>query len=316
MKIDPSHLEILSAVVAAGGLTEGAAALGKSQPSVSRTISMLETRIGSRLFEKGRRPLRPTELCLTLAAEGRDIHAATERASQAITKYTGGKSGTARVAGSPIFMDGVISNMIAGFQIAFPDVRIDQSYGYATKLMEQLSAGNIDLAICPLKNDHVPPEYAFETILPGRNVIACAPTHPLARKTSLKLGDIAAYPWITPPADSPLYEDLRKVLKGIGITDFKVSFSGGSLVSVMNVLKGSDSLTVLPYSVVFLQKHLKSLVALPIRIEHPERQLGLLRRIDRPERPAVVRFRKYIKQQFASLSHSIGEQERNTLWRK
>ena len=316
MKIDPNHLEILSAVVSAGGLTEGAAVLGKSQPSVSRTISMLEARIGSRLFEKGRRPLRPTELCLTLAAEGCDIFDATERASQAVIKYAGGKSGTARVAGSPIFMDGVISNMIAGFQVAFPDVRIDQSYGYAAGLMEQLSAGNIDLAICPMKNDHVPPEYDFEAILPGRNVIACAPNHPLARKTSLKLGDIVAYPWIAPPPDSPLYEDLQKVLKGIGITDFKVSFSGGSLVSVMNVLKGSDSLTVLPYSVVFLQNHLKSLVALPIRIEHPERQLGLLRRIDRPERPAVLRFRKYVKQQFASLSQSIGERERNTLWRK
>lgn len=315
MKIDPSHLEILSAVVTAGGLTEGAAALGKSQPSVSRTISLLEARVGSRLFEKGRRPLRPTELCLALAAEGRDILDATERASQTIIKHTGGKSGTARVAGSPIFMDGVISNMIAGFQLAYPDVRIDQSYGYAAGLMEQLSAGNIDLAICPMKDNHVPPEYDFEAILPGRNVIACAPNHPLARKTSLKLEDIVAYPWIAPPPDSPLYEDLQKVLKGIGITDFKVSFSGGSLVSVMNVLKGSDSLTVLPYSVVFLQKHLKSLVALPIRIEHPERQLGLLRRIDRPERPAVLRFRKYIKQQFASLSHSIGEHERNTLWR-
>jgi DNA-binding transcriptional LysR family regulator len=316
MKLEPGHLEILSAVVTAGGLTEGAAALGKSQPSVSRTLSILEARVGSRLFEKGRRPLRPTELCLVLAAEGRDILDASERASQAIIKYTGGKSGTARVAGSPIFMDGVISNMIAGFQIAFPDVRIDQSYGYAAGLMEQLSAGNIDLAICPMKVDQVPPEYSFETILPGRNVVACAPNHPLARKSSLKLDDIAAYPWIAPPADSPLYEDLRKVLAGIGITDFKVSFSGGSLVSVMNVLKGSDSLTVLPYSVVFLQKHQRSLIALPIRIEHPERQLGLLRRIDRPERPAVVRFRKYIKQQFASLSHSIGEQERNTLWRK
>lgn len=316
MKIDPSHLEILHAVVSCGGVTEGAAALGKSQPSVSRTLSMLEARVASRLFEKGRRPLRPTELCLTLAAEGRGILDAAERASQAIVKYTGGKSGTARVAGSPIFMDGVISNMIAGFQIAFPDVRIDQSYGYAPGLMEQLSAGNIDLAICPMDGDNVPPGYSFETILPGRNVIACAPSHPLARKSSFKMDDIAAYPWIAPPADSPLYEDLRKVLAGIGINDFKISFSGGSLVSVMNILKGSDSLTVLPYSVVFLQRHLNSLVALPIRIEHPDRQLGLLRRIDRSERPAVERFRKYIKQQFFSLSRSIGEQERNTLWRK
>lgn len=315
MKVDPSHLEILTAVVDAGGLTEGANALGKSQPSVSRTISMLESRIGSRLFELGRRPLRPTELCLALAEEGRKISSAKDRASHAIDNYAGGKSGTARVAGTPIFMDGVISSMIAGFQAAYPDVRIDQTYGFPGELMDQLTAGNIDLAICPMKLGQAAGPFEFETILPGRNVIACSPGHPLARRKSLKITEIAAYPWIAPPVGSPLYEDLRNVLRGIGITDFKVSFTGGSLASIMNVMSGSNSLTVLPYSVVHMQKHLRNLVALPIRIEHPERQLGLLRRTDRAERPAVRRFRIYLRQQFASLSHTIGEQERNALWR-
>ncbi|MEO1746662.1 MAG: LysR family transcriptional regulator, partial [Pseudomonadota bacterium] len=37
MKMDPRHLEILAAIVDEGGLTEGAVALGKTQPSVSRT---------------------------------------------------------------------------------------------------------------------------------------------------------------------------------------------------------------------------------------------------------------------------------------
>ena len=59
MKIDSRHLEIIAAIVDNGGLTEGAEALGKSQPSVSRTVAMLEARIGARLFEKNRRPLQP-----------------------------------------------------------------------------------------------------------------------------------------------------------------------------------------------------------------------------------------------------------------
>ncbi len=315
MKLDPSHLHILSAVVDAGSLTGGAAALGKSQPSISRTLSNLEVRIGARLFKKGHRPLRPTELCLSLAEEGRGIAAAAERASLAIGAHVGGKAGTARVAGTPIFMDGVISAMIAGFQTAYPDIRIDQSYGYQADLMDQLTAGNIDLAICPMKPDQTSDAFLFEAILPGRNVIACSPTHPLSRKRSLKLTDVAPFPWIAPPARSPLYEDLCDVLKGIGITDFKISVSGGSLASIGNLMVGSNALTVLPYSVVYMQKHLGHLVALPIRIEHPARQLGFLRRSDRPERPAVRRFRNYLKQQFASFWHAIGERERNAIWR-
>ena len=73
MKIDPRHLEILFAIVERGGLTEGAEMLGKSQPSLSRSLAILEERIGLALFEPDRRPLRPTELGISLAAEGRKI---------------------------------------------------------------------------------------------------------------------------------------------------------------------------------------------------------------------------------------------------
>ena len=42
MNLDPRLLSILAAIVDHGGLTEGAKALGKSQPSVSLSLEMLE----------------------------------------------------------------------------------------------------------------------------------------------------------------------------------------------------------------------------------------------------------------------------------
>jgi DNA-binding transcriptional LysR family regulator len=149
----------------------------------------------------------------------------------------------------------------------------------------------------------------------GRNVIACAPSHPLARKSALKLEDIAPYPWIAPPAGSPLYEDLRNALSSIGIKDFKVSFTGGSLASIVSILAGSESLTVLPYSVVFMQSNAKNVTALPVRLEHPSRELGVLWRDDRPIRPAVLRFRKYLENEFSGLSNRIEEKGRHIVWR-
>jgi DNA-binding transcriptional LysR family regulator len=307
---------MLAAIIDNGGLSEGAVALNKSQPSVSRSVAMLEKRLGSRLFEKGKRPLRPTELCQTLAEQGRVIGAAGFAAQTAIDNYSGGKAGTARIAGTPIFMDGVISSMMASFQTAFPDVTIHQTYGYLADLSEQLSVGNIDLAICPVVPSEVPSHLTFRPILRGRNVIACAPSHPLARKSAFKLEDISTYPWIAPPAGSPLYTDMKTALERIGITDFRVSFTGGSLASIFSVMAGSNSLTVLPYSVVFMQRAAKTIAALPVKLEHPERELGLLWHADRPMRPAVRRFQKFLEAEFAGLAQRIDERGRENVWRR
>ena len=48
------------------------------------------------------------------------------------------------------------------------------------------------------------------------------------------------------------------------------------LRSVSNVLTGSDALTVLPYSVVYSLRRQNKLAALSVKIDHPDRNLGLL----------------------------------------
>jgi DNA-binding transcriptional LysR family regulator len=315
MKVDVRHLEILAAIVDHGGLTEGATALGKSQPSVSRTLSQLEARIGEPLFKPGRRPLQPTDLGAALAEHGRSVTKAGLRASEIVERHRAGHSGVVRVGGTPIFMDGVVASMIARFQQAHPDVRVDQSYGYAEELVDRLRGGALDLAVLPLQRDRVPKELNFEPILPGLNVIACRTGHPLARRKLITPGDIAQFPWIAPPVESPLYKDLRRALANIGASDFRISFSGGSLASVLSVLTETDSLTVLPYSVVFMLKGRNTVTALSLEIGHPDRDLGILAMNVALRNPAARRFRSFVILQFESLARRITQHQKDQLWR-
>lgn len=315
MKLDPRHLEAVAAIVDAGGLTEGAARLSRAQPSMSRTLSELEARIGAPLFVPGKRPLQPTDLGLALAEEGRRILAASEAASAQVQLYRSGRSGVVRIGGTPIFMDGVVSGMIAGFQTQNPGVRIEQSYGYAKELEEGLIRGTLDLAICPMRPDGVPERLVFDAILPGRNVIACRAGHPLARRKGVTLAALSAFAWIAPSADSPLFRDLKLVLDGLGAEAYKISFSGGSLSAVLGFLTGSDALTVLPYSVVFTLRKQHALAALSIRINHPDRSLGLLTRPDVAPSPVTRRLRSHIAAQFHTLAETIRHHETNSLWR-
>ncbi|RRH69347.1 LysR family transcriptional regulator [Falsigemmobacter faecalis] len=301
MKIDSEHLELLAAIIEYGGLTEGAQALGKSQPSVSRSMALLEQRIGLPLFEPGRRPLRPTELGASLARLGAKIRAANQEASFLVDKYRLGHAGRLRVGGSPLFMDGVVSTMIADFQGRNSEVLIDQSYGYAETLTNSLRNGGLDMAILPMNIGQIPDDMNFLAALPGSNVIACRAGHPLTRRKAITLHDIEPYSWIAPPRNSPLHQDLQRALETIGCQDFRVSFSGGTLSSVQSVIAGSDALTVLPLSVVFLSRRSLPMAALPLNIGHPDRHLGLLFAKNRERSPALEKFVKFLMQELERL---------------
>jgi DNA-binding transcriptional LysR family regulator len=168
------------------------------------------------------------------------------------------------------------------------------------------------MAILPMHPSAVPQDMAFTPLLPGRNVIACRAGHPLARRAAITLADIEPYPWIAPPADSPLFRDLQRALKSIGKEDFRVSFSGGTFASIVSVLTRSDSLTVLPYSVVFLSRKTAGLEALSLKIEHPDRSLGMLTCSGTQAPPALGRFAGFLADEFRLLEARIQHESQVT----
>jgi len=119
MKLNERHLMQLAAVLDAGGVSEGAAMLGLTQPAVSRSLAMLEARVGEPLFVKGRRPLQATPLGAQLGAQGRAIIAASRKASDVVQGFVRGTKGLVRVGGVPFFMDAMISRMIGEFQTLY-----------------------------------------------------------------------------------------------------------------------------------------------------------------------------------------------------
>ena len=315
MKLDERHLAQLAAVVQAGGVTEGAELIGMTQPALSRTLAMLEKRIGEPLFLKGRRPLRPTALGQALAEYGQVVLATSRKASELVADFRHGRAGVVRVGGTPFFTDALISSMIAEFQNAHPEVRVDQSYGYLPELREALDADRIDLAISPIGILEEGSNLEFLELLPGRNVVACRATHPLLGKRRMKPREMLDYSWIVPPPGSPLLADLRSLLISLGVTEIKSRYSGGSLLSAINYMKQTDALTILPHSVIFAFRNEKAITALPVEVPHPKRALGLFRRADAPRAPAIDAFATHVQVSFEKLRHLITRHEQAVIWR-
>ncbi len=314
MKIDEKHLTQLAAVIEAGGVTEGANLLGLSQPAVSRTLSTLEKRLGEPLFMPGRRPLVPTILGRQLAAHGKVILEASRKATEAVVGFRAGSTGTVRIGGVPFFMDAVISRTIGQFQVKWPDIRVDQSYGNLPEFQAGLRSGQLDMAICPLGVVDSGSELDFTRILPGRNVVAARSRHPLFKKKSVTSNDLLRYPWISPLPGSPLLADIHSILLSIGMSEVNVRYSGGSLMSVLNYIEETDALTVLPQSVLFTFRNTGKFKTVPMKIPQPERSLGILRLKEAPVLPASDKLAKFIIAAFDDLRAVILRHENSVIW--
>lgn len=314
MKLNERHLMQLAAVLDAGGVSEGAAMLGLTQPAVSRSLAMLEARVGEPLFLKGRRPLQATPLGFQLAAQGRTIITASRKASDAVQGFMKGTKGVVRVGGVPFFMDAMISRMIGEFQKLEPEVTVQQSYMNLPEMVAALESNQIDLGIVPIGVLDLGPGFEFTEILPGRNVVACRPDHPLLRNRRLRAHDLTSFPWVAPLPGSPLMSDLQMILMSIGMSDLNVRYSGGSLMSVINFLAETDALAVLPFSVVFAQRKENRVTVLPYEIPQPSRSLGILRRVSGPRSPAAERFAGHVATAFENLKHIIKRHENAVIW--
>ena len=314
MKFDERHLVQVAAVVAYGGVTEAARELGLSQPAISRTIAMIERRLGEPLFVKGRRPLRPTPLGELIAKHGEVILRASRKVSENIASYRQGSTGVVRIGGVPYFMDAFISGMIASFQLQHPDVRVDQSYGHFSELSAQLESDQIDLAITPMGTSDPGESLHFVPLLPARNVVTGRSRHPLLAKRILAATDVLSYPWVAPLPGSPLLLDLHSILLTLGIDEVAVRYSGGSLMSVCNYITRTDALAILPHSVVFSMRHENRIAIIPLDIPQPKRTIGILSSAAGPMNAAVQRMSDHIAREFASLSEAIQRHERSLVW--
>lgn len=314
MKIVEHHLVQLAAVIETGGVTEAAAMLGMTQSAVSRTISVLEKRIGEPLFVSGRRPMQPTPLGEQLGLQGKSILASSRKAAEIVRSFKSGSAGRVRIGGVPFFMDAIVSMMIASFQRDEPGIMIDQSYGNYTDLVGALDSGQIDLAITPTGSVDMRVDHHFEPILPARNVLACGAGHPLVRKRNLATEDMVNYPWVAPLPGSPLVLDLHNILLTLGLEEVSVRYAGGSLLSVVNYLAGTDALTILPLSVAYSFRREDKISIIPLDIPQPERVLGILTRKKPYSNPAGRKFVGHLRRESAELRRVTEKYDRSISW--
>ena len=191
-----------------------------AQPALSQQIRSLEERLGTQLIDRTRRPLHLTEAGQYFWTEARQILSTLEQATLGAAEIGRGKRGWLAIGFTRSSMYSILPPALKAFHHEYPNVEL--------KLFEMLTDEQTD-ALRDLRI-HIGigrqplPIAGCTTIalLRERLVVALALDHPLAKRKSVRVADLADTPLITYPAhqNAQFKRSVLSLYRDAGVTPF------------------------------------------------------------------------------------------------
>ena len=206
------HLRYFIAVAEAENVSRAALKLHVSQPALSRQVRDLEEELGFPLLERSAKSVRLTEAGRAFLPEA---HAVLRRAEDAVKAAravaTGGGELHVGYAGSPTVR--ILPATLRAFQSELPGVRVRLHDLSTEEMLSGLRDGTLQIALIVCSTPALLRGLRFEELVRIAMCVAVAPRHPLARRRSLTLAEVARQPLIAlTRADYPDYHELLAAL--------------------------------------------------------------------------------------------------------
>ena len=200
INFDFTDLQVFLAVLETGSFHQAAERLSLSQPSVTRRIAKLEDSLGSALFERTTRAVRPTLAAkrLRLSAEAMlDSAAETTRAMRDETQaYAHQRAQILTIATIPTVVQPLLIPVLRDLRAQRPGLRIRLMDLSASDVADAVAAGEADLGVTSVALHDA--STRFEHLFSDPIVLALPLSHPLGAKDRLDWRDLAGQPLILP----------------------------------------------------------------------------------------------------------------------
>lgn len=266
-------------------ISQAAEKLGLSQPSVSLQIQALERELGTKLFERRGPRITLTHDGQKLMELARPLVDAIDSLDVAFSSLRESPDrGVVNIAAGGSTIQYLLPPFVEKYTREHPqvDVRLHNVTGKAG--LELLREGEVDFAIGPMLD--TPPDIKFHPIVTYEPMLITRPDHPLAKKKSVTLKDVARYPLILPPknlsthnvvesvfAEHELAHDVKLEVGGYDVIKRYVELGLGISIVMSHCLSGADHLHTVP-----------------MRRYFPSRTYGVVLRKGKPLSPAAAGF--------------------------
>ena len=277
------HLRTLQAVIDHGSFSRAAEDLHLSQPAVSLHIRQLEERAGLRLLERvGKRAFATRAGEILLEHAGRAL-GELEAARQALERLRGVVAGRVRLGTGATASIYLLPALLGRLRARYPALELAVVTGNAAEITAAVAGNRLDVGVVTLP---VTGRALLVSPLCVDPLLAIAPARPEWRgRRSIMAAELARHPLI-------LYErggTIRRVIDGWfrrGGASPRVAMELGNAEAIKKLVEAGLGLSVSSAMSVRAEVRAGTLAAIPLE---PAllRRLGIVRRRDKPESPAL-----------------------------
>ena len=289
------------AVVDSGNLSVAARKVYLSQPALTRSIRGLEESLGTVLFSRSARGMVVTAAGERLYQYGRMILNDCRRAAEEMRTLKSGVVGNVSVGIGAMFSSYVADVVIDRVAKELPGLNVSVTEGYFEDLLSQLQSGRLDLVFTNIPFSVGYDGLVMEQLLELEVAVIAGSSHPLARRKTVSIGDLAAAAWMT--INQPHSIDLHeRYFSEHGVAAPHIPVRVSSLPLMRSLLVKGGFVAFLPRHVVDTELRAGSLRQ--IRVERPpgKRRAGLLY-VNRPlQSQSVARVMQLLREECARVS--------------
>jgi DNA-binding transcriptional LysR family regulator len=205
------EMEVFRLIMEKGSITGAAAALGVSQPSVSKTLQQAEERLGFKLFTRQRKRLIPTTEADTLFPETLGAFAAIEVVQRLAGDLRTGRSGLLRIAVTPTLAHGLAPRAVALFCGERPKAKVDFQVAGIREATRLVLDHRVDFGL--ILGTVGDPRLIVRDVIALPLGCVLPKDHPLCRKKVIRPRDLEGHSIISVSRDSPAGESIVRAFE-------------------------------------------------------------------------------------------------------
>ena len=180
-----------------GHFTRAAEQLHLAQPSLSRQIASLENDLGAELFHRARGGSTLTSAGESLLPLARRMLSDAESVRRELAELAGLERGRVRLGATPTLCISLVAEVLIAFHAEYPDIELHVSENGSLRLLDELAAGELDLAL--ITTSEVTSAERFEVtplLVEEVVVISSGDAPPITDRDAIELADVASLPQI------------------------------------------------------------------------------------------------------------------------